>query len=401
MERLIPCTAATLIATFLAISFLGCKAGKIQGKGSSSGDEALGKARVSLVSDLNDITLFGRDGEIIAQKSRNNSPSMEPNELIPFLIDYKDIIEAIRIGNRLDTKNKGDLNHLFALVYQLPKLVAFTAGLLDAFDDPDIWRNVSRIKNLKVISLPWEDEAISLVFSNSPEIETIRFSSMPNNQMTGISDNGLDTLARFRKLSKLFLICNFWEQGPLVDLLERADRGFSQLKLVEFKHSNDEVFSALTKNFLQFKSLTELSVYYAEWHSLTKLFTNAKDTFKTRLQSLTIEGSLQPITPSPQEVNGLLTSISSLDLKRLSLTELELDDAAYGLLARLQNLEQLRLQMPSSRNVATIKESISKLTKLKALTVTSGKLPSQPLSDADFALLRKEFPLIRISKDKE
>jgi hypothetical protein len=356
--------------------------------------------RTTLAFGLNDVTLVGKDGKVIAKKERVNSSSISPQEVIPFLKEYRDLIEAIDVANYLEVDNQADVDHFFALVKSLPHLKAFYTSLMAGLDEPALWRQAASIKGLLEVSLPWEDEAISLVARNSPEVKTISFPTM---HVGALSNKGIGELAKLGRLEEIVLLCDLDTAEPISQLLRHAEQGFSSLRELSFQYENSDVFFQLAKNFSKFKNLSKLTFPYAQEKTLANLFKEGVESFRKKLISLKIDG-LIPLSRDLVANDELVKHIAALDLKHLDLRWSELNDRVYELLEPLQTLETLAIQIPASKSIDVIKRLIVKLPNLKEITLTKipggtingKKTPSQTLEPADLERLRSLFPKIRV-----
>jgi hypothetical protein len=53
--------------------------------------------------EFDDIKIIGKDSKIILKKEHKNSSHISPSALMPYLEDYRDVIEAIELNVRILT----------------------------------------------------------------------------------------------------------------------------------------------------------------------------------------------------------------------------------------------------------------------------------------------------------
>jgi hypothetical protein len=93
-------------------------------------------------------------------------------------------------------------------------------------DKPALWREISSPRGLEVVCLPWEDDAISRLAINSPEVNIIYFSTLSAGK---ISNNGIKTLSSLKNLEKIAVACNGGTEGAIISLLDNGSLGFPKL----------------------------------------------------------------------------------------------------------------------------------------------------------------------------
>jgi hypothetical protein len=100
----------------------------------------------------------------------------------------------------------------------------------------------------------------------------------------------------------------------------------------------------------------------------------------------------------------LLELVSSINIKRLKLVWLNLNDSDYNILSQLKKIEYLDIEIPQSKSLDTIKSLLAQLCTLKTLElrklprqiINLNAIPAQFLPAKDLKALPKAFPAVHI-----